>query len=45
MRGFNYDVFSHVRVPKRKILINVLVDVVPNHDNKNPKVGNDGFDV
>ncbi len=33
--GFNYDVFSHVRIPKRKIPMNILVDVVPNSKNEN----------
>jgi hypothetical protein len=36
---FIYDVFSHVRVPKRKIPMNVLVDVVPNSKTENLGVG------
>jgi hypothetical protein len=33
--GLNYDVFSHVWVPKRRIPTNVLVDATPNPENEN----------
>jgi hypothetical protein len=45
MCGFNYDVFFHVQVPKRRIPINVPVDAIPNPDGKGLKVGNDGVDI
>ncbi len=37
--GFNYDLFFHVRVPKRKIPMNVLVDAVPNSKNEDLGIG------
>ncbi len=33
--GFNYDVFFHVQVRKRKIPMNVSIDLVPNSENEN----------
>ncbi len=45
MCGFNYDVFFHVWVPKRKILINMPIDAIPNLDNKDLRASNDGVDI
>jgi hypothetical protein len=43
--GFNYNVFSHVRVSKRRIHMNVLVDATPNVERENFGANGDGNDV
>ncbi len=43
--GLNYDVFSHVWIPKRRIPINMLVDVLPNVENEDLIVGNAGVNI
>ncbi len=41
----HYDMFFHVKVPKKKIPMNVPIDVTPNVEKENPKVRIDGNDI
>ncbi len=43
--GPNYNVFSHVRVPRIRIPMNVHVDATPNIKRENFKAKGDGSDV
>jgi hypothetical protein len=43
--GPNYNVFFHVRVPKIRIPMNVLVDATPNVERENLGAKGDGSDV
>ncbi len=41
----NYDVFFHVKVPKKKIPMNVPIDVASNVERKNLGARSDGKDI
>jgi hypothetical protein len=43
--GPNYDVFFHVRVPKKRIHVNVLVNTTPNIESENSRARGDGNDI
>jgi hypothetical protein len=43
--GPNYNVFSHVKVPRIRIPMNVHVDVAPNVKRENVEAKGDGNDV
>jgi hypothetical protein len=41
----NYDVFSHVKVSKKRLPMNVRIDVAPNVERENPRARGDGNDI
>jgi len=45
MCGPNNDVFYHVRVPKKRIAMNVLVGTTPSVEREATSVGGDGGDI